>query len=163
MKTLVHQTGFSYTLKKYSLCLMMMLALTFNGSSQAVFIGPMIHYNIENNTRGHFSYGIEASYWADVSLLVPTSIDFGIEYGNKKTRIYSEVQGILFVLGYAAGYVREFTSLTESTGGFQGSAWVALLGGFNLRYRHMGKNKNTLAPGFFGKYPLLQTFPELKF
>ena len=160
MKTLVHQTGFSYTLKKYSLCLLMMLALTFNGSSQAVFIGPMIHYNIENNTRGHFSYGIEASYWAkEVPLLVPASIDFGIEYGNKKTRIYSEVQGIFFVLGYAAGYVREFTSLTESTGGFQGSGWVALLGGFNLRYRHMGKNKNTLAPGIFVKYPLLYDFP----
>jgi hypothetical protein len=127
--------------------------------SQAIFIGPTIHYNFGSEKRW-FSYGIEASLWVNDQIDVinpnpypPYGFDIGYEWGNGERLIYSEFQVGVPVIGTSHGIVMQWSNATPKKFGYQGSLWCAFFAGVDARIR-IFKNEKIFAPGIFGKVPV---------
>jgi hypothetical protein len=114
----------------------------------------MLHFNI-GNEQTKVSLGIEASYWRVIEVdAVLAGVDLGIDYefGTKKLRIYTEAQAGSGI-GFSLGPVLEIQDGQRSLGA-QGSTWVALIGGIDLRWRKT--DYHYLAPGMMFKLPLMK-------
>lgn len=125
--------------------------LIYNGQSFA-FVGPMIHFNIGNG-QTKVSLGVEASYWRVIevnSVLAGADLGIDYEFGTNKLRIYTEAQAGSGI-GLSLGPVLEIQDGQHSFGA-QGSAWIALLGGVDLRWRKT--DHHYIAPGLMFKLPL---------
>ena len=144
-----------------TLTLLIMLLLTLCSSAQLIykgqsfaFVGPMLHFNIGNG-QTKVSLGIEASYWRVIEVdAVLAGADLGIDYefGTKKLRIYTEAQAGSG-MGLSLGPVLDIQDGQHSLGA-QGSAWVALIGGIDIRWRKT--DHHYLAPGMMFKLPLIK-------
>lgn len=123
----------------------------FSQQRQLMTIGPMIHFNIQKGGF-HTSYGIETAYWNYVN--VPYSIDFGVEFGGNKMRVYSELQTGIAVAGFAIGgvYQFDFKDKSESGFGLQHSFWINYIAGFDMRFRRI-HGKKEYCPGLYVKVP----------
>ncbi|HEX3007659.1 MAG TPA: hypothetical protein VHO90_08610 [Bacteroidales bacterium] len=139
---------------KYLLTFLIATSLFVNANSQTKEVwmfGPMLHFNF-GNKEVHTSIGIELSYWNYTHF--PYSVDFGIDFERKKSRLYSEVQTGIGILGISAGPVIELNRYEHKLmAGFQGSLWGNYFGGFDLRYRKMGGN-SYISPGGYFKLPM---------
>lgn len=127
--------------------------LIYKGQSFA-FVGPMLHFNI-GNEKTKVSFGLEASYWRVINVnSVLVGSDFGIDYefGTKKIRIYTEAQAGSGI-GLSLGPVLEIQNGKHYFGA-QGSLWVALIGGIDLRWRKT--DYNYFSPGLMFKLPLIK-------
>jgi hypothetical protein len=129
-----------------------------NMNSQAVFIGPMIHYNFGGGTRT-FSYGVEASYWTNLyydqrieETGPPWGFDIGFEFGKNKKSFYSEIQ-VGSVFGISNGVIMLWSKEAPFKLGYQGSAWFVFFGGADARVR-IFKDEKIYSPGIMVKLPL---------
>jgi hypothetical protein len=134
--------------------LLPILFISINLMSQAIFIGPMVHYNFGAEKK-YFSYGIEASVWyqSNIPNFPLYGLDFGYEFDKTSKRVYSELQIGIPSFGISNGVVMEWSKDQPKAFGYQGSIWFAVIGGVDFRYRNINNSK-TYAPGVFGKGPV---------
>jgi hypothetical protein len=112
-------------------------------------IGPMLNVNFGGEKRS-FSFAIEAAYWNISSF--PHSIDFGIEFDRRKTRLYSEFQTGIGVAGISAGPVFQFGKDGGAKLGLQTTAWINYYLGLDLRMRFL-KDEKIKSIGTYLKLP----------
>ena len=43
------------------LLMLLFIAINLNGISQAIFIGPMIHWELNSENKRHINFGLEAT------------------------------------------------------------------------------------------------------
>lgn len=101
-------------------------------------IGPMLHVNFGGEKRTT-SFAIEAAYWNTSK--TPYSIDFGVEFDRKKTRLYSELQTGIGITGISLGPVIQFSSTTGTKLGVQGSCRINYVLGVDYRMRFLRDEK----------------------
>jgi hypothetical protein len=134
--------------------LLVLFTLNFNLKTfgqEVWMIGPMLHYNFGGEKR-HFSWAIELAYWNIKN--VPYSIDGGIEFSRKRTRLYSEVQTGLGFTGISVGPVLEFNKEEHKAHlGYQTTLWLNYFIGVDFRYRRIDKT-NFKCVGLYGKLPV---------
>lgn len=135
---------------------LLLVVLTINFQfkmlSQTVWtIGPMLHYNFGGEKR-HFSWAVELAYWNVKN--VPYSIDGGIEFNKKRTRLYCEVQTGIGVTGVSVGPVIEYNKEEHKLrAGYQMTLWMNYFLGFDYRYRRIDKTHFNCI-GTYAKLPV---------
>ena len=89
--------------------LLLIFSFQANIFSQALFVGPMLHYNF-GAEKNYFSYGIEASLWYQSNHYRRPlyGIDFGYEFNETSKRLYSEIQLMAMFAGISNGIVMEW-------------------------------------------------------
>jgi len=144
---------------KKIIILLITLTVATKLCSQAIFIGPTIHYNFGSEKR-YFSYGIEASVWVNDQIDVmfsnpfpPYGFDLGYEWSKGEKYIYSEFQIGVPEIGTSHGIVMQWTNETPKKFGYQGSVWCAFFVGADARIR-IFKDEKIFAPGIFAKVPV---------
>jgi hypothetical protein len=116
-------------------------------SQQLWTIGPMLHVNFGGERRTT-SFGIEAAYW-NVNA-TPWSVDFGVEFDRKKTRLYSELQTGIGITGISLGPVVQFNTGAGVKLGVQGSCWISY--GLRVDYRmRYFREENIHSVGVYAK------------
>ncbi len=118
--------------------------------NDAISIGPMLHMNIGKEMN--LSIALELAYWKINDTQYLWSVDFGIEYGGKAQRFYSELQTGAYIAGISSGFVLEHRK-GDIFFGFQGSVWANAYAGFDFRYRWIN-SENFFCPGFYIKAPI---------
>lgn len=130
-----------------------------------VSFGPMLHWNSRNDEI-KFSYGFEIAFWSyakdpegpgffngvqpDINKF-GYGIDLGIEYEHGDLRLYAEPQLGRVFGGCSVGPLLEISkSAGTKSLGIQGSLWANLIGGVDLRYRHVA-GKDIVAAGLNAK------------
>lgn len=113
----------------------------------------MANVNFGSGSKIHISYGLEFAYWNFNHF--PYSVDAGVEFGNKKLRIYSEFQTGIVLIGASAGPVYQY-NFAEKTShlGFQTTYWVNYFFGLDFRMRWI-EHKSYKSPGVYVKLPLV--------
>jgi hypothetical protein len=140
-------------MRKYILYLLLTLIIAKNAYSQKPhvwMIGPMLHFNF-GDKKMHTSFGIELAYWNYAHF--PYSFDGGIEFEKQKTRLYSEAQTGIGIIGLSLGPVMEFRTGDGVKLGIQGSAWANYFLGIDIRFRAVGET-SIFSPGLYFKLPL---------
>jgi hypothetical protein len=124
---------------KYLWVITLLLTLQINTYSQSLWtIGPMLHVNFGGEKRST-SFGIETAYW-NINA-TPWSIDFGVEFDRRKTRLYSEVQTGIGLTGISLGPVLQFNTGGGTKLGVQGSCWINYGLGVDYRMRFLRDEK----------------------
>ena len=116
-----------------------LLMLNSNATAQELWtIGPMLHVNFGGEKRST-SFAIEAAYWNITK--APYSIDFGVEFDRRKTRLYTEAQTGIGITGLSLGPVVQFSRGTGTKLGIQGSCWINYVLGVDYRMRFLRDEK----------------------
>jgi hypothetical protein len=132
-------------------CGLLMLSFYSSIAQEVWTIGPMLHYNFGGEKRTT-SFSIEAAYWNVYKF--PYGLDFAVEFGRKKIRLYSEIQTGVGVTGISLGPVVEFDTAGSGTHlGVQCTAWVNYFIGADYRIRYIDK-QTFHAGGVYGKLPI---------
>ena len=141
-------------MKKTLIPLLIVFTSTFNLKTfgqEVWMIGPMLHYNF-GKEKNHFSWAIELAYWNVKKF--PYSVDAGLEFSKKRTRLYSEVQTGIGVAGLSVGPVLEFNKVEKKLRlGYQTTFWLNYFIGVDYRYRRIDKTNFNCA-GIYGKLPI---------
>jgi hypothetical protein len=134
------------------LFLLFFFSFNFKTSAQEVWtFGPMLHYNFGGEKR-HFSWAFELAYWNVKSF--PYSIDGGIEFSKKRTRLYGEVQTGIGITGLSVGPVLEYNKEERKLRlGYQTTFWMNYYIGLDYRYRRIDKTSFNCI-GVYGKLPI---------
>ncbi len=132
-------------------CFLLISSLSY--SQEAISVGPMANVNFGKGSKTHVSFGVECAYWNFNHF--PYSVDFGFEFGNKKIRLYSELQTGIILTGISAGPVFQY-NLDEKTShlGFQTTYWANYFLGLDFRMRWI-EHKKYISPGLYLKLPLI--------
>lgn len=112
-------------------------------------VGPMLHYNFGGNSKGQFSFGMEASYWNAFNF--PYGMDLGVDFEKGRFRLYTEAQTGLIFGGISAGPYLELPKGAPAKLGLQTSVWANAFIGFDLRARFT-RGETRIAPGIYAKY-----------
>jgi hypothetical protein len=119
---------------KYTIIILLLILSTTLVSAQEVWtFGPMIQVNF-GGEKTNISYGIEGAYWNLSHFYY--GVDGGLEYGNNRMRLYSELQTGFGLAGIAMGPVLEYnTTVSQAHMGFQYTIWANYFFGFDYRRR----------------------------
>lgn len=94
---------------------------------------------------------MEAAYWNIYKF--PYSFDFGIEFDRKKTRLYSEFQTGIGILGVSGGPVFQFGKDSGAKLGLQVTSWFNYYLGVDYRLIFL-RNEKRMAIGTYVKIPV---------
>jgi|GEM_PF-1516726 hypothetical protein len=129
-----------------------LLAFSLNLSAQTIWtVGPMLHVNFGGGQKKSVSFALEAAFWNVDSW--PYSVDFGIEFDRKKTRLYSEFQTGIGVAGISGGPVFQFGKDSGAKLGLQMTTWVNYYLGLDYRIIFL-RNEKRMAVGTYVKVPI---------
>ena len=129
-----------------------LLILSQSISAQSIWtIGPMLHVNFGGGQKKSVSFALETAYWNVAGW--PYSVDFGVEFDRKKTRLYSEFQTGIGLAGASAGPVFQFGKDSGPKLGLQVTTWVNYYLGLDYRMIFM-RHEKRMAVGTYAKLPV---------
>lgn len=140
------------TLIKTYIPILLLTLMSLSSLSQEIWtIGPMVHLNFGGEKK-RMSYSLEFAYWNLDHFYY--SVDGGIEFEQKKIRIYSEIQTGIGVTGISCGPLLEINKQDRQAHiGFQTTAWLNYFIGADFRKRWVNKTRYNCV-GMYAKIPV---------